>query len=194
MDAFEAYKQYCALKSHFYTKHYDYFKYGGRVRAGRGTFDRRADKYFFHKLSKQKNVQDYLVANFVYCGDQWVGDLVNNTESDKRYRELLRVRESMSYIFETDLRKLDPDFNSNFTVTDGQHPIALKKYLRNEIHIETLIILDDLAGFFKKWNKQIHENVLWPSVHLKCKKYRPFLQYDRCKLRKVAVDLFQERS
>jgi len=190
MDAFEAYKVYIALKSHFTTKYYDYFKYNGRTRASRSTFEKRADKYYFHKLSKRKDIVDFLVSNFVYNGDDWVGNLVQNNESEKCYRTLLRTRESLSYIFSEDLDKLKEDFDSNFTVEDGQHPYLLKLYLRKDICIETLIILDDLVGCFKKWNKKIDENVLWPQLYLKCRKYKQFFEYDRSKLKQVVLNKF----
>ena len=140
MDAFEAYKVYIALKSHFTTKYYDYFKYNGRTRASRKTFEKRADKYFFHKLSKRKDIVEFLVSNFVYNGDGWVGDLVQNNESEKYYRQFLRTRESLSYILSEELNKLKDKFNDNFVVENGQHPYALKLYLRGDISIETLII------------------------------------------------------
>lgn len=190
MDAFEAYKIYIALKSHFSSKTYDYFKYNGRTRASKTTFEKRADKYFFHKLSKRKDVVDFLVANFVYNGDNWVGDLVQNTESEKCYRELLKVRESLSYIFTNDLDKLDSVFDNNVLVVDGQHPKLLKLFLRNDIHIETLIILNDLLSFMKYWNRNIKESVVWPQVFLKCKKYKQFFEYDRDKMRQIVLDKF----
>jgi len=190
MDAFEAYKIYIALKSHFSSKTYDYFKYNGRTRASKTTFEKRADKYFFHKLSKRKDIVDFLVSNFVYNGDNWVGDLVQNSESEKCYRKLLKVRESLSYIVDNELDKLDTDFDNNFKVIDGQHPKALKLYLQNEISIETLIILDELVGCFKVWNRRIQETVLWPQIYLKCKKYRQFFEYDKNKMRQIVLDKF----
>lgn len=190
MDAFEAYKIYIALKSHFSSKTYDYFKYNGRTRASKSTFEKRADKYFFHKLSKRKDIVDFLVSNFVYNGDNWVGDLVQNSESEKCYRKLLKVRESLSYIVDNELSKLDLEFDYNFQVIDGQHPKALKLYLQKEISIETLIILDDLVGCFKVWNKRIQETVLWPQIYLKCKKYRQFFEYDKNKMRQIVLDKF----
>lgn len=190
MDAFEAYKIYIALKSHFSSKTYDYFKYNGRTRASKSTFEKRADKYFFHKLSKRKDIVDFLVSNFVYNGDHWVGDLVQNSESEKCYRKLLKVRESLSYIVENELSKLEPDFDSNFKILDGQHPKALKLYLQKEISIETLIILDDLVSCFKVWNRRIQETVLWPQIYLKCKKYRQFFDYDKNKMRQIVLDKF----
>ena len=52
MSPFEAYKLYTAIKNHFTTESYDYFKYNGKVRASEHTFETRKDKYMFYKLSK----------------------------------------------------------------------------------------------------------------------------------------------
>jgi len=194
MDAFDAYKLYLSLKSHFNNKTYDYFKYGGRTRASRTTFDKRPDKYFFHKLSKRKDILEFLVSNFVYSSDKWVGDLVQNSESEKNLRQYQKYRESITYIFSNDLDKLDSSFDSNFVVVDGQHPELLKKVLRGTINIETFIILDDLIGFMSKWNRRIEDNVVWPQLYLKCKKYRPFLEFDRERLKKIVLDKFSESS
>lgn len=196
MDAFEAYKVYIALKNHFTSKTYDYFKYNGRTKVGHRSFDKRPDKYFFHKLAKRKDVVNYLVANFVYNDNAtgWVGNLLNNEESDKLYLKLVKTRESLSYLFKNDLEKLKVNFDENFVVTDGQHPWLLKLYLRHEISIETMIILDDLVGYMRKWNRRIDDGILWPQVYLKCKKFRPFFQYDRDKMKQLVLDKFSESS
>lgn len=193
MDAFEAYKVYVALKNHFTSPTYDFFKYGGRTKAGHRSFDKRPDKYFFHKLSKRKDVVDYLVANFVYNDNvsAWIGNLLNNEESDKCYTKLVKTRESLSYIFTNDLDRLEPEFDKNFQIVDGQHPKLLKLYLRQEISIETLIILDDLVGYMKAWNKRIDDGILWPSVYMKCIKFRPFFQYDRDKMKQIVINKFK---
>ena len=192
MDAFEAYKVYVALKNHFTSPTYDFFKYEGRTKAGHRSFDKRPDKYFFHKLAKRKDVVDYLVANFVYNDNvnTWIGNLLNNNESDKCYSQLVKTRESLSYIFTNDLSHLEVEFDNNFNVVDGQHPHLLKLYLRHEISIETMIILDDLVGYMKKWNRRIEDDILWPTVYLKCKKFRPFFQYDRDKMKQIVLDKF----
>ncbi|MFZ4600148.1 MAG: hypothetical protein ACOYNN_16025 [Terrimicrobiaceae bacterium] len=193
MDAFEAYKLYLALKNHFTSKTYDYFKYGGRTKASRTTFEKRSDKYFFHKLSKRKDPVEFLVSNFVYSGDNWIGDLVHNTESERLYKQFLKVKESLSYTFSNDLDKLESEFDSNFLVVDGQHPLLLKLLLRNEITIETFVILDELVSFSRKWSRRIEETVVWPQVNLKCKKYRQFLEFDRDKMKKIVLDKFSQK-
>ena len=193
MDAFEAYKQYVALKNHFTSKTYDYFKYNGRTRASKSTFERRGDRYFFHKLSKHSDVVSYLASNFLE-GDCWVGDLVNEQTAEKTYRAWKRRIESLSYIFINDLEKLDSDFNKNFEVVDGQHPRLLKLYLRKDIAPETILILNDLIGFFKVWNRKITDTVVWPNEYNKLKKYRPFFTIDLDKYKKVTLDFFNRES
>lgn len=191
MDAFEAYKQYLALKSHFTTKTYDYFKYNGAVKARRDKFEVRNDKYFFHKLSKHKDLTNYLVALFVYGGkDTWVGDLVRNEESERLYKKWLRVKESLTYVFMSDLEKFNDDLLSSFIVVDGQHPHALKLLLSEQIHLETFIILNDIMRFTPSWNREINDQTVWPEVRQRCKKYHPFLQYDKEALKNIVVDKF----
>jgi len=193
MDAFEAYKQYVALKNHFSSKTYDYFKYNGRTRASKSTFERRSDKYFFHKLSKHSDCINYLASNFLE-GDCWVGDLVNEQTAEKTYRAWKRRIESLSYIFKNDLEKLSADFNSNFAVVNGQHPPLLKLYLRKEISPETVLILNDLVGFFRIWNKKIEDKVIWANEYNKLKKYRPFFSVDLEKYRNIVIDFFNASS
>jgi hypothetical protein len=123
-------------------------------------------------------------------GWERIFDFGNNNESDKCYSQLVKTRESLSYIFTNDLSRLKVEFDNNFNVVDGQHPHLLKLYLRHEISIETMIILDDLIGYMKKWNRRIEDDILWPTVYLKCKKFRPFFQYDRDKMKQIVLDKF----
>lgn len=192
MDAFDAYKLYVSLKNHFSSKSYDYFKYNGQVRASKDTFDRRRDKYFFHKLSKHKDILGFLVSNFVYNKDAWVGEMVQNESAEDHYKKYLKFKESITYQFTEDIDKLNPNFNANFEVIDGQHPELLRKCMRGEVNIETLIILNDIVGFMNQWNKKIEDTALWPEIYLRCKKYRPFIEFDKDKLKKIVVDKFIE--
>lgn len=186
---FEAYKSFLALKMHF-TSNYDYVKYNGKVSASAHSFDTRKDKYQFYKLSKHKDPMKYLIANFVDGDLKWIGDLFSD-ESEKTYSEWLRRQQSLSYIFEQDLNKLLTNFNDNIIVKNGQHPYLLKQYLRREISIETVIILNDIFGFFTHWNKNIEDSVLWPTINKKLLKYKPFFHYDVFKCKKILKDKFE---
>lgn len=186
---FEAYKTFLAVKSHFTTDSYDYVKYNGKVNASSTSFETRKDKYQFYKLSKHKNPLQYLVANFVDGDLKWIGDLFDD-KSEKVYADWLKRQQSLTYIFEQDLNKLLTNFDDNVIVKNGQHPYLLKQYLRREISIETIIILNDILGFFGHWNNKIEDGVLWPSIYKKLSKYKPFFHYDMFKCRKILKDKF----
>lgn len=188
MQPFEAYTTFLALKNHF-TTDYDYVKYNGKVGAKPASFHVRKDKYQFYKLSKHKDPLKYLVANFIDGDLKWIGDLFSD-ESDKVYNNWLKRQQSLSYIFEQDLNKLCTNFNDNVIVKNGQHPHLLKQYLRREISIETIIILNDIFGFFGHWNKKIDDTVLWPSIYKKLQKYKPFFHYDAFKCRNIVKNVF----
>ena len=78
---FDVYKTYLAVKLHFASDTYDYYKYGGKVNAKLETFTKRNDRYFFHKLSTKYNkdeILDFFVANFCESDKKWLGNLLQN--------------------------------------------------------------------------------------------------------------------
>jgi hypothetical protein len=189
MDAYGAYIMYLALKRHFtFGSGYDYIKYNGKTNASKQSFETRQDKYSFHKLSKKPDPKYYVISNFVKHGANiWIMDLVNDAKYEETYRSWLKRKESISYEFKSDLEKIE-DLDDYLKCEDGSYPKLLDLYLRNKVSIETLIILSNITGFLPKWNKQISDPVIWPEIYNTCIKYRPFLEYDLEKLKKIAVE------
>ena len=192
MLAYDAYRLHVALRSHFTNKHYDYFKYGGQIRVSVKQFEQRNDQYFYTKLAKVRDLREFLVANMMY-GDPgtWVGDLVNNEQSMRYFREFIKVRDSFAYSFTQELESLDDDVRKNFTIVDGQHPLMLQLLLRNQMHPETFVVLDSFWKIIPKWNREIADPVVWPSLSFKLERYRPFVQYDREKFMQIALARFR---
>lgn len=191
MNAYEAYQRYLAFKQHFTTKDYDIFKYGGKVRSSVASFDKRRDKYYFHKLSKQEDVDGLLTAFFVdVVGSKgWIGDILGKKE--EYYGKWLGRQESLTYRFENDVKSYD-NLRDALIVKDGQHPTLLVDFLRGKIAIETLIVLDSKIKMFETWNNKIEDKLIWPRVYLKCKKYQPFVKFNSEKIHKILVDLARE--
>ena len=52
MDALETYVVYMALKLHFTSKNYDYFRSNGRVKVNPETFYKRNDRWLFTKIGE----------------------------------------------------------------------------------------------------------------------------------------------
>lgn len=180
MTPFEAYKLYTAIKNHFTTESYDYFKYHGKVNASEHTFETRKDKYMFYKLSKHEDPLIFLVANFSENSKLWVGDMFD-TDKEYVYNDYLRRKQSLTYIFNNDIDNLLEDFDDNFKVEEGDYPHLLKLLNRKKISKETFIIINDCVRFFSSWNKKITDPVLWPKIAMNCKKFRPFIEYEKDK-------------
>lgn len=189
MTPFEAFKLYTAIKNHFTTDSYDFFKYNGKVKVSEHTFETRKDKYMFYKLSKHENPLAFLVANFSENRKLWVGDLFD-LDRQAVYNEYLRRKQSLTYIFESDIDNLLENFDGNFEVPPGSYPYLLNLLIRKKISKETFIIINDCVRFFGRWNKQIQDPILWPQIALNCKKLHPFMEYDKDKYCKILRNKF----
>jgi hypothetical protein len=47
-----------------------------------------------------------------------------------------------------------------------------------------------LINYTRSWNKKISDPVVWPEVYRKIKKYKPFVNFDQQKVKKLVVDKF----
>lgn len=189
-QAFFLYTTYLALKNHFTTDTYDYFKYEGQVRQNLESFEKRKDKHMFYKLARMKNAEEILLANMVKKPTTYIYDLVENEESISVYKNWKKRQESLSYVFKTEIGKLDDEFKSNFKVRNGQYPNVIKLYLQDEISLETVVILTDFIQCIPYWNANISDTLVWPDINRSINKYRGFLDYDVEKIKKILLDRF----
>ena len=190
MDPFEVYQKYLAMKRHFSSDSYDYHKYNGKVKANQHSFDIRKDKYFFYKLSKQKNVEEFLLANFVDGdNDFWIGQL-RDDKCTAAYENYRKRKQALTYVFKEDLSKMKDNFDENIIVPDNEHPYLLRLYMRKDICIETLTLIDMMVYNYKYWDKVLHDDVIWPQVKTKSINYRPFMSVDINKYKAIVKDRF----
>lgn len=192
-DAFGIYIYYLALKRHF-TTDYDFFKYNGKVKSSQQAFENRRDKFFFYKLSKRKDAKEFILANMIAEPTLWVGDMLDNDRAEQIFQEWEKRQQSLSHIFQNDLSELKEDFNSNILVKDGQHPYLLKLYNMRRVNIETLVIIDDLVGNFSYWEKKIADPIIFPSINRFVGKVRPFIKYERPKMKSILINKFQSQQ
>ena len=190
MEPVEVYQKYLAMKRHFSSDSYDYHKYNGKVKANQHSFDIRKDKYFFYKLSKQKNVEEFLLANFVDGdNDFWIGQL-RDDKCTAAYENYRKRKQALAYVFKEDLSKMKDDFDQNIIVPDNEHPYLLRLYMRKDICIETLTLIDMMVYNSKYWDTKLHDDVIWPQVKTKSLNYRPFMSVDINKYKAIVKDRF----
>ena len=196
---FDVYKTYLAVKLHFASDTYDYYKYDGKVNAKLDTFTKRKDRYFFHKLSTRyakSDILDFFVANFLADSKRWIGNLLANDGRDV-YLDYKKRKEAFAYHFKQecgtiaiDLGRRNISFNDGFIPPDGQHPRVLRLLIQRKISYQTAVVLDHFLGFTKNWDKEITEKVVWPEISLKVSRVKPFVNFNATECKLIMKDTF----
>ena len=179
MNGYDLYCTYQAIKLHFNSENYNFFHYDGKTRVSIDAFQKRRDKFLFHRLARKYRDDEmvpFLVANFVHSDDNWTKSLLEE-EAESTYREWKRKTDSMSKIYVEDLEKIasKDNFNELFKVEDGQFPKLLTAFLQNDVTIETMVILNNIFDFIRIWDKKISDDIIYPKVSRKIRKYGSFL-------------------
>lgn len=188
-QSYEAYIKYLAMKKHFTTDSYDYFKYNGKVRASMDTFRTRNDSYFFTKLAKREDYLDMMLANMLVKPNIWIRELLDE-EANFRYIEWKKRQDSLTHSFKSELKLLDSNYQTNFVSRDGQHPFIMTAYSQKMISLETFTILTHSANIFDYWDKVIVDRIISRDIIRLAKKYKPFLAYDEKKFKDIIRDHF----
>lgn len=195
---FEAYALWNALKLHFTSDSYDYFKYNGKTNVSKQSFTTNKSKYQFYKLSRKYSIDElkqFYVANFIEGKGDWIGELLQDGEEN--YTKWQKRYQSLTYTFENDimylLDKVDkPD--DLLLVKSNEFPKLLQYLMSGSISIETVIILDDIMKFIPMWNKEIYDDIVWPNWLRKIEKYRPFVHYDKNKFLHILKKKIHEQA
>ena len=190
---FDAYRCYLSLKNHFTKDHYDYHKYRGKTRATVQAFYKRKDRFWFEKIARQKNdkeVEEFFVSNFIYSTDpatMWIGEMIK--EGEGRYTEWKKKVQSLSYIFKEEVENVfeEQKVDDVFDCSKG-HPPILKSYLGGDTSLETMVICDIIFGYGKDFDKRLNDPV-WETVSRKIKKYKPFLNINVPRYKKILKEV-----
>jgi len=200
---FEAYALWNALKLHFTSDSYDYFKYHGKTNVSKQTFTTNKSKYQFYKLARKYNMEElknFYVANFIEGKGDWVGDLLQ--DGNENYTKWQKRQQSLTYTFENDIMYLfdlvdGAEFFSRDDILkpiDGGWPMLITKLMQNKVSLESVCILIDLVGCMPRWEKQITEDIIWPTHKRLIKRYTPFIQYDKNKFLHILKKKIHEQA
>ena len=179
MNGYDLYCTYQAIKLHFSSEQYNFFQYDGKTRVSIDAFQKRRDKFLFHRLARKYRDEEmvpFLVANFVDRDDNWTKSLLEE-EAEQAYRDWKRRTDAMTRVYTEDLQKIatKENFNDLFKVEEGQHPKLLVLFMQNEVTMETMVILNNLFDFIKIWDKKISDDIIYPKISRKIRKYGSFL-------------------
>ena len=198
MNGYDLYCTYQAIKLHFSSESYNFFHYDGKTRVSIDAFQKRRDKFLFHRLARKYRDDEmvpFLVANFVHSDDNWTKSLLEE-EAEETYRDWKRTTDSMSKIYVEDLQKVatKDTFNDLFKVEDGQFPKLLVAFLQKDVTIETMVILNNIFDFIRIWDKKISDDIIYPKISRKIRKYGSFLTVDVSKYKLLTKKTLLLRS
>ena len=192
MQAVDVYLMYCALKAHFQGD-YDYHKFGGKTKTKRESYYKRKDRFFFAKTAvkyEDTEVLNYFVSNFIHNRSGYIANF-----TDKNYETWMNKRAMFYEIFSQEMQPFVKNFEPLFECKSGQHPTLLKEYMGKRISLETMIVLDDLVEFSKRWDKElVWDDFVWPDVKKLMNNYKGFLTINTNKYRMKLLKLIEESS
>jgi|TARA_B110000908_G_scaffold106256_1_gene125092 hypothetical protein len=193
MEPIDVYIMYCAMKAHFSKTDYDFIKYGGKTKVSRDSFYKRKDRHFFVKLSKKyktkTEIMHYYVSNFIKDKKGYIANF-----SDENYKSWLLKRDGFFEQFTIEMQPYIKNFEPLFQVKDNNHPKLLKEFLGSRLSLETMIILDDLVEYGKKWDKQLEGDIVWIDLKKLMKNYKGFLTINKNKYRMKLLKLIEESN
>jgi hypothetical protein len=186
---------FLALKNHFTRDNYDFFRYRGKVNASPDSFMSRKDRFQFQKLSRlhnEENMRDFIVAN-ILAGKTWVGDFLDD-DAEENYLKHLKIKQSLSYMFANELDDMFRDSRPITTFRTGKdrYPSGFMYYLSGRVTIETMVILNCLINYIPKWDSFYPDDPIWSKHSMLIKKYAPFLEYDKNKMKVILKDKIKE--
>lgn len=201
MNGFDAYKKYVAIKLHFQTD-YDYFKFSGKVKASRESFETRRDRRIFERLAKIYDADQYellLVANLIDDADVWIGDIAAEPGRQK-YLIMKKKLQSLRYVFQLDMSRIRddiddgvvPTFDSIFKVVleDACWPHIVSLMVQQDISLESFIIMNKILNFMPRTSKYITDDLVWPEIAKLISKYSPFVKVDLKPFRAIMKNTF----
>jgi hypothetical protein len=186
MSAFEAYKEYIALKNHFTKADYDYIKYNGKTGIKHASFEKRKDKIFFEKLSKIENYHEFLIANLSNNPKLWIRDLAYSESAQLTYQNWKKRNQSLTYNFKNDFKKILEEPGGQ------QHPAALRLYLGNQISLESLCIFIKMTKAIDQWDSKLEYDPIWEDIRLRVVKYTSFIKFDYEKVKQTMLDIMND--
>lgn len=195
------FRLYHSIRLHF-SSNYDFFKYRGKTKKF-GNLDQKRGKNFIFRLEKKYGDEfaNFLVCMFTYHDkNDWRLDQFIGVENEKIYDQWKSKMTSLPYHFEQDLnflKDLNVPFNDMFKCTvikngvkSKSHPLILKHYIKEDINLETLIVIDIVLGYFEHWDKSMENDFMWKDLHFKIKKYKPFLTISKERYKEILKKVF----
>lgn len=187
-ESYKVYQTYQAMKRHFETVSYDYFKYRGKTKT-MSWENFQTDKSVFPcaRLAKEPDWHNKLLANLIHKPKSWIGEI---STDETIYPAWKKRTSALTYLFTSELNVLDYNYFNNLSVVGGQHPQLITLCLQRKISFETFTILCQVSKVYDAWNEELTDKIIAKPLVNKAKKYAPFLELDEKKFKGIVKEKF----
>lgn len=192
VDTFKSYQTFVAMKLHFSTESYDYFKYHGKTKAGWKSFEKFGGKKVVYFLARKwkENYVPFLAHGFAYHPDSaWIGDF-NSPDMDDTFKTHQKNIQALSHIYKKELTELlnTGNVKSVMVSHDGELPLIERNRINGLTSIESCCIMDHVFNYIDS-NECDHP--LWEKARV-VKKFAPFLKIDTKKYIGITKQVFND--
>jgi hypothetical protein len=204
---FSAWVVYQGIYAHF-TRDYDYFKFNGKgnwnsIDSMERSFAKQEingnfsmQRKIFQDIGKEFTNKEAVIYFYL---SQFTNGVMYPTHFDSDfYDEYIERMNNFDFTIKKDimeikryLDKFEADFDDIFKVVGINHPIILKMGLSNTISLETVVVLDMILNFVSNID-QCLDDPLWDDYSILIKNYKPFLEVDINKQKKIIMGVLQK--
>lgn len=180
---FDTYRTYLAVRLHFGSGSYDYFKYNGKVKSSVVSFLGSNNRQKFVRLDSKLNTLginklDFFVANFI--ADKHGSALYNQRGVDL-YKEYKNFKETQSIFFDKDLQTILKNNGTDFfpaawAIKNQSTPtILLDLYMQDDISIYSFCLMAELFNLIPVYDMVYQDIFFWAEASTKIKKAHQFI-------------------
>lgn len=191
----EVKEKYQAVKLHFTTKSYDYFKYQGKVKK-----DNFIDIVPYTIISKGKlktDFPDFFIPGLFHNPKMKIEYFMNDDYSKiwkywKGYQlsPLYFLKEELSEI-KSYLNNKNIEFNHLFKVSENELPLIYRFLVKSEISPQTILYMDQVLSFRPIFERKVTESIMYPKLETRIKKITNFVKTQETnRLKKIIKDVF----
>ena len=204
---FSAWIVYQGIYAHF-TRDYDYFKYNGKgnwnsIDSMERSFTKlekngnfSMQRKIFKDIGKEFTNKEALIYFYL---SQFTNGVVYPTHFDSDfYDEYIERMNNFDFTIKKDmieikryLDKFEANFDDIFKVDGINHPVILKMGLSKTISLETIAVLDMILGFVDNIDCSLSDP-LWSDHSTLIKNYKPFLEVDINKQKKIIMGVLNK--
>lgn len=180
-----------AVRLHFTSDSYNYFKYNGKTRSGELKLQDMWLRSIASNLETEDNVRDFFVANIMtdFKRTNSVPTYMGEFNSKKGYdawKSWKANQNAFRVIVEDELTATKKTIKELIQLDNKVHPVLYSEYINGRVSIETICnVVAVIPKLLTYWDENTVDPVLLPEFCRVCKKYYLFTNIDKQNTKRI---------